>query len=112
MVAGSSGGNAYQSISFGFELASAPTPHYVASGAVPPAECPGTAANPIALPGHLCLYEWSQFNASGFTFIGADQVNAATRWGVALLLQSASPSLNFYSRGTWVVTAPLGTNPG
>ena len=47
----------WDSISFGFELASAPQEHFLPAGAASTAQCPGTAVNPLAAPGHLCVYE-------------------------------------------------------
>src|ERR1700730_383780 len=44
-------------ISFGVTLPAAPSPHYVSFGEVPPPQCPGTAAEPNAAPGNLCIYE-------------------------------------------------------
>jgi Collagen triple helix repeat (20 copies) len=47
-------------ISFDIPLAAplaAAQVHYVEAGSTPPAECPGTAAEPKAAPGYLCVYE-------------------------------------------------------
>jgi hypothetical protein len=44
-------------ISFGFRMPSAPTARYINAGAVPPAQCPGTLAEPQAAPGNVCVYE-------------------------------------------------------
>ena len=49
-------------ISFGFILASAPTPHFIALGGSAARECPGNFYNPQAQPGHLCIYESSASN--------------------------------------------------
>jgi hypothetical protein len=45
------------SVSFPFPLATAPTTHYIKFGTANPAGCGGTAAEPAAAPGHLCIYE-------------------------------------------------------
>lgn len=47
-------------ISFNIPLAAplaASQVHYVEAGATPPAECPGTVAEPAASPGNLCVYK-------------------------------------------------------
>ena len=58
------GDDGWDNITFGFELASAPTEHFIAEGAVAPPECPGTVADPKAKPGHLCVYEGNALNRS------------------------------------------------
>jgi len=40
----------WDSISFGFALASAPEEHFLPAGAASTAQCPGTAVNPLAAP--------------------------------------------------------------
>ena len=53
---------ATDAISFGIPLASAPAPHFIASGTAAPPECPGNAATPTAVAGHLCLDEAVRVN--------------------------------------------------
>src|SRR2546425_5326872 len=43
-------------IGFTYPLAAAPTPNVVPIGGPPTTACPGSAANPEATPGNLCLY--------------------------------------------------------
>ena len=63
----------WDSISFGFELASAPQEHFLPAGAASTAQCPGTAVNPLAAPGHLCVYEsQSARTAAGRALHGHD----------------------------------------
>ena len=93
-------------ISFGFQLASAPTAHFINAGAMAPAECAGTALAPSAAPGHLCVYEGSSLNAGGRNtnvFGSGDGFSLAT--GAGLFVRSAAAG-DFYTRGTWAVTAP------
>jgi hypothetical protein len=101
----SSGELAYEGISFGYSLASAPTPHYVQSGTAPP-ECPGTADAPAAAAGNLCVYE-----ATGFGTISSREVctgnscPGSNKWGAWVRIASGGTSI-FGVRGTWAVTAP------
>jgi hypothetical protein len=62
-------------ISFGWRFAAPPVPHFVQSGTVAPAECPGIEANPTAAPGHLC-----QWRGDGTTY----------RFGARLFVRSAA----------------------
>ena len=91
--------------SFGAALSAAPTIHLVLSGAVPPAECPGTAAEPAALAGHLCLFEAvgiGRFNAGIFS--PANGSATGNKFGFGYVFQSNANFSNSY--GTWAVTAP------
>jgi hypothetical protein len=95
-------------ISFIYRLASAPTPHYIASGATPPPECPGNVATPEAAPGHLCIYEQSGSTAGdvGKTVIDpTTNTPGASRYGAVLLFGGATTD-DVFGRGTWAVTAP------
>jgi len=99
----SAAGTAYLSISFGFKFASAPTFHYVAGPVSVPAGCSGgTAANPTAQPGNLCLYSqgWS-LNTSGPVVTGAPNAT-----GTLFTLSSSSPGIGFADGGTWAATSP------
>lgn len=91
--------------SFGSALSVAPAIHLVLSGTNPPAECPGTSSAPEALPGHLCLFEFSgigRFNAGIFS----PSTGGATgnKFGFGYVFQSNANFSNSY--GTWAVTAP------
>jgi hypothetical protein len=98
----SSGGTAYESISFGFAFASAPTFHYVAGPASVPAGCSGgTSANPTAQPGNLCVYSQGfRLNTAGPVVTGA-----ANAWGT-LFTVSSSSNAGFADGGTWAATSP------
>src|SRR6478609_1322564 len=52
------GGYAIDSINFPV-LSAAPTIHFINVGGVAPPECPGTAAAPNAIAGHLCVFATS-----------------------------------------------------
>jgi hypothetical protein len=96
--------------SFGFTLASAPSPHFIAKGATPPAQCPGTALNPQAAAGNLCVYEGAQQNQAGTPSLfnpanGAPSSVSTTGFGIDVT-GGASTVENILSYGTWAVTAP------
>jgi hypothetical protein len=102
----------WDSISFGFELASAPEEALPAGRLGLDAQCPGSAVNPLAAPGHLCVYESvSQNRGSVVLFTGTTgAVNQASKWGAGVWLIPAAAG-NAFSYGTWAVTAPNGTSP-
>ena len=112
--AGSTDSFAWGHISFGFVLASAPAPHWIAAGANPPAECPGTVANPQAQAGHLCVYE----DAGGFGNVGPRWIFSPTlpggpqdqtsRYGAGLFMTRGAAASDFWSYGSWAVTAGAG----
>ena len=93
------------SISFVFALAQPPTVRIVQDNAVPPAECPGTVALPQAAPGNLCIFAEETFNVSPAGLQLNDVPNGVTRAGATVFVESAAAD-NFYSFGTWAVTAP------
>jgi Collagen triple helix repeat (20 copies) len=89
---------ASEGLSFIFTLATAPTPHFIAAGGVPPAECPGTVTAPEAQPGHLCVYSEIDLNTT-------PALTEVTRYGFDARGNSAAAGL-YGSRGHWAVTAP------
>jgi hypothetical protein len=99
-------GLAVDGYSFGFRLASAPIAHYIAQGTPPPAQCPGSASEPEAQAGHLCVYEAKKTNVSSFA-IGNPITNGpgASRYGFFIQTQATAAGF-FYSNGTWAVTSP------
>lgn len=112
LQAGNIGDDGWDSISFGFELSSAPEEHFLTAGSASTAQCPGTAVNPLAAPGHLCVYEsQSQNRGSVVLFTGTTGfTNQASKWGAGVWLIPAAAG-NAYSYGTWAVTAANGTSP-
>jgi hypothetical protein len=95
-------------ISFGFQLASAPTVHAIPEGTAPPAECPGTSTNPQAAQGHLCVYEAVFGNRANLNvFDPSDGSGGASRWGAAVSFTGAAlGNSNTFSYVTWAVTSP------
>ena len=95
-------------IDFAFRLPTPPVPHYLNAGAPATAECPGSVTNPQAAPGHLCVYESGQANAtqrrtcdpelSGCVFASSNREGI----GVAI---SATAAGTVWAIGSWAATA-------
>lgn len=92
-------------LTFGFTLASVPTAHFIPFGSSPPSGCPGTAADPQADPGHLCVYEDNTGNTQNKNVCSSHSCPGATRWGAQFRANSTGGG-NAWTRGTWAVTAP------
>jgi hypothetical protein len=108
--AAASGSQTVDSLSFVYTLASAPTPHFITAGSVPPAGCPGTADNPQAASGQLCIYEKTISGPVGARGvcgldIGGSSCPGSNRWGAGVYEISTGTG-RFQSYGTWAVTAP------
>jgi hypothetical protein len=93
-------------VPFEFTLASKPTVHFLASGAKPTVECPGSVATPEAQAGHLCVYEDTGANTSSVEIYdpttglpGSSQMG----WYVRVSATAAGDALSY---GTWAVTSP------
>jgi hypothetical protein len=103
---GAGSGFGASAISFGYRLSSAPTVHFIPVGTPPPAACPGTAADPQAARGHLCVYEVVAVNVQSQSINNNVNNNpGASRYGASVLAQSAG-SGGFTSSGTWAVKSP------
>jgi hypothetical protein len=98
---------ASDSLSFVFPLSAAPTAHVILKGETPPAECPGTAADPQAQPGNLCVYEGDDTNRASVDVrdetTGVD--GKTNPYGVGVWEKSTAIGESI-SGGTWAVTAP------
>jgi hypothetical protein len=101
------------SITFNFQLASAPAVAYVDIKGAPTANCPGSLSNPQAAPGKLCLYVGYRLNvepAGGYTF-GIDAINSAEEdneadpFGAQIFGRAILEGRAQY-HGTYAVTAP------
>jgi hypothetical protein len=105
---GASFGNATH-ISFGFRLHTAPTANFLTAGSPPTTACPGSASNPQAAPGNLCVYETTSSNSAskGLSDPGSASVSFghASRDGAIVWEYSAAAGFQYYW-GTWAVTAP------
>ena len=94
--------SAITSYSFASGLASVPTVRVRAFGSPASTECPGSAADPQAGPGSLCLYQSNNSAASACVFATDDpnsSCTSATKYGF-------SGSSNAQFQGQWAVTAP------
>jgi hypothetical protein len=88
---------------FPIPLPFAPTANYVTS---PTAACPGSAARPLAAPGHLCVYQAGAENVAFVTiFKDAGPGTGADRWGFSAVPNSAGAGPGA-AWGSWAVTAP------
>lgn len=93
-------------ISFARTLPAAPQMRFVLQNGVAPAQCPGTALNPQAAPGFLCVFEASQTNRQPpLVFNSNFNVGTADRYGAVVLIANTTTGL-FGSSGTWAVTIP------
>jgi hypothetical protein len=96
-------------IQFPFPLASAPSApsaNFIPSGGSPTTNCPGSATNPQALPGNLCVYEGSGSNRTFSVFFRTSTGLIGTDvFGSGIDFFSGAAGRTF-SYGTWAVTAP------
>jgi hypothetical protein len=99
------------SFSFGALLPSAPSAppaNFIDVGEGPTASCPGSASNPQAAPGHLCVYEAHQSHTdSGATMFHPSSgiTYQADPYGAGLWKTSFGTG-RAESYGTWAATAP------
>lgn len=102
------GYTASSAVSFGFELPVAPEVHVVAIGQSAPPECPGTAGDPAAAAGDLCIYETTNYRANPPTIIDPNTraSGTASKFGFIALTVHSGSYTGFGIEGTWAVTAP------
>jgi hypothetical protein len=100
----------YAWILFPHRTAVPTTFHFIAPGAAPPAQCPGTVADPQAQSGHLCVYANNVFTIGGGTMAFTSEFdpetatnNVAGRDG-AVLFFTATGATDAAAYGTWAVT--------
>jgi hypothetical protein len=89
-------------LSFPFALPAEPTLHLIALGESSTTECPGTADDPQAMPGHVCVYETRNDSA---TTLGLNNDISDGRFGT-LLFADLNDNTDFQFDGTWAATAP------
>ena len=90
-------------LTYPYPLPSSPTINVIAVGGASTANCPGTVADPQALPGHLCVYQ--QRNDGNLAFSVLNEVQGG-RFGAVLYFPIADGT-DYEYEGTWAVTAPL-----
>jgi hypothetical protein len=90
--------------------------HYIKKGEPAPSGCTGgTAAVPVAEPGHICVYVTNETSVSGELQLDGTVRNptttllalGASRFGAVLSLQNINKKTFARAHGTWTVTAPL-----
>ncbi len=91
------------SISFTVPLASTPTATLVMPGTTTPS-CLGSVHAPSAAPGSLCVYVGVNVGEGEMGLFG-DSGGTASPYGSGVVVDSEGAG-NFYSDGTWAVTAP------
>ena len=97
-------------VTFPIALGAAPQVRFLPAGSAATGECPGSAREPGATPGFLCVYEAEATGAAGERSVfdpsqgDAAGANAASRWGFGVRLGGAAGNVG--SQGTWAVTAP------
>jgi hypothetical protein len=89
-------------IGFTYPLAAPPTPNVVPIGGPPTAACPGSAANPQATPGNLCLYAAQGGIPTCVYEPVSNSCGVVSRFGFSVYMTTAPSG----SEGTWAVTAP------
>jgi hypothetical protein len=102
--AGSVDGVAYSDISFGFQLASAPTVEFRLPGSAATTGCPGSVSDPQAAAGTLCIYVAGANYLVNTIDPTTGTTGAANRWGTNLYIYNSST--NASASGTWAVTSP------
>lgn len=90
-------------VSFPIPLAAGAAVHFMPLGGQPTEECPGTATEPAAASGNLCVYQAVSSAEPTFLF-GVNPEDFGEETGKSgVLLQFAGATNGF---GSWVVTAP------
>jgi Collagen triple helix repeat (20 copies) len=87
--------------------------HILETGASPTTDCPGSAADPQAAIGHLCVYAGNQSGPGTFLFQGLTKPSTGIA-GAGLegadvsgaLLNIGAIAAEAFGSGTWAVTAP------
>jgi hypothetical protein len=92
----------------GYTFATAPTDHWIADGDTPPADCPGSPANPQANPGHLCVYEVANFNIGTQCIAEITDTQwicgSADEFGFTLFVTAAGAGFAAWTAGSWAAT--------
>jgi hypothetical protein len=95
-------------ISFGFTLPSAPAVNVVGQGGASTPNCPGTAANPQAAAGQLCVYVSGGTNVSALIICTTGRsffCGEADPFGTTVLIEATAAG-ETGSFGSWAVTVP------
>jgi hypothetical protein len=95
-----------EAVTFQVPLASQTVAHFPAS--LDAVNCPGTAADPKALPGHFCVYEYYYLSYTLLTVFdpATGDGGKAGKYGADIFIGSATGTPPIRSYGSWAVTAP------
>jgi hypothetical protein len=91
---------------YGAEFAVAPTPEYAGTGTT--THCTGSAEDPKAQRGFVCVYLFpsASAGASSIGVVDATFVNTRFGSGVNLVVSSATVGIDLFANGTWAARAP------
>jgi hypothetical protein len=95
----------YMPVSFTVPLATPPQTTIVSAGSTPTTTCPGSASQPAAAPGNLCIYiGYAQSNVTVFNF-DPDVKNGGAGANVyGTIIGISTPGSDGIANGTWAVT--------
>jgi hypothetical protein len=95
------------SVSFPRPLPSAPGVNIIRLGDPPTANCPGSAANPQAAPGHLCIYERQRNNVAFMQVFDAGNATPGFANTTGFTIHSIVSAVgSSFLYGRWAVTVP------
>ena len=91
-------------IAYGFQMSAALTVSWLADTGPPTAACPGSADNPQAAPGNLCVYTRDDVGVA----TREPFQSTSTRWGASPFISSLQTLADgvVWSHGSWAATAP------
>jgi hypothetical protein len=95
----SNAGATASSTSFAIPLAAEPAFNYLALGEGETANCPGTAEEPEAAPGNVCVYTTGEEGIANLI----SELSFATKYGSEMFFASGPGG---FAYGSWAVTAP------
>lgn len=102
--------SAFSTITYGLRLEDEATPHWIpAPGNSTDPDCPGTAAEPKAEPGELCVYAIESGNVGTPNFSADNQVDTESGQTMEFVLNTKENEA--YGRGSWAVTACPASEP-
>jgi hypothetical protein len=87
-------------VSFQVPLPAKPSLHAIGVNGTPTAECPGSASDPKAAPGNLCLYESASKGNNGITVVNLG------RFGFSVFATHVPADTDYELEGSWAVKAP------
>lgn len=95
------GHSTYLAIDFPLQVTPEVSEHFIGKGA-PTTECPGSAENPEAAPGNLCIYASELANFTGPELVGNATADPTSGWVGEFIPVGEAEG---YGYGSWAVTA-------